>query len=652
TALFALGACGKDATPQNETPATQADAAAENQAPENETSSEAAASGQSAIAEAAESYEELRRDKFSYANFNQVRVSDLALDVAVDFDTRTLEGSAVLSLVRLDPAATTLALDTSDLDIRSVEAGVSGANGEDYAPTPFTLGQADPVMGAELAITLPDGADRVRVTYKTSPHAEGLQWLDAAQTAGKTHPFVYSQNQTIYARTMAPLQDTPAVRMTYSATVRTPGDLLAVMSAEQDAGPRDGDYHFEMPQPVPPYLLAISVGDIAFRPISDTIGVYAEPSVVDAAAAEFSDTPQMEIANSALYGPYRWGRYDMLVLPPSYPFGGMENPRLTFLTPTLIAGDKSLTNTVAHELAHSWSGNLVTNATWRDAWLNEGVTSYVENRVMEEIYGRDRAVMEQSLAMADLKEEIAELAPERTRLHLPATLNHPDDAFTGVAYSKGQFFLQFLEERYGRDIFDAFLSEYFDHFAFKTVITADFEAYLREHLTADHPDAVSEVELTEWLYGEGLPASAPKPASDAFEKISTQIDNWLASGAAINTGGWTAHEWIYFVNTLPDDLDTDRMAQLDAAYGLTDSTNAEVAFAWYMKAVKTGYEPAMPALSAFLHQVGRGKFLYPLYKALAENGRRAFAEEIFETARPGYHPIAQRRVEETLQAAN
>ncbi|MFN3960309.1 MAG: M1 family aminopeptidase/hydrolase [Parvularculaceae bacterium] len=468
-ALLALAACGK----KDEGAPSASPAAAQ---PSVQDAAGAAAA------------EDRRRDPFTYANYDAVRVTDLALEATVLFNEKTLDAVATLTVERVDPAATTLVLDANDLDIRRVEAG----DGEPFAPATYRLGPDDPVLGSKLAVDLPAGATKVRIAYRTSPGAEALQWLAPEQTAGKKRPFMYSQNQSINARSMAPVQDTPAVRMTWSAVIRTPADLRAVMSAENDMGPTDGEYAFRMPQPVPAYLLAIAAGDIAFKPLSETIGVYAEPSVVEAAAAEFADTPAMEKTASSLYGPYRWGRYDLLILPPSFPFGGMENPRLSFMTPTLLAGDKSLTGVVAHELAHSWSGNLVTNATWSDAWLNEGVTSYVENRLMEAVYGTGRAVMEQSLSLKSLQEEIAgQTKPELTRLRLPMKLDHPDDAFSDIAYVKGEFFLRFLEERYGRAAFDPFLKDWFETYAFKAATTDDFRAFLLERLVAANPGAVS-----------------------------------------------------------------------------------------------------------------------------------------------------------------
>ncbi len=592
-------------------------------------------------------------DPFTYANYNDIRVKHLDLDLDVLFDEKVLDGVAVLDLDYVNTNANELVLDANDLAIKSVEARASGS----WTEAAYTLGADDPVKGSALTIKLPDRAEQVRISYRTSPEAEGLQWLSPEQTAGKEHPFLFSQFQPLYARTMAPLQDTPAVRITYSAKLRTPSELIAVMSAAQDPdGTRDGDYFFDMPQPIPSYLLAIAVGDFGFKPINDHIGVYAEDYILDAAAEEFEDTPLMEEAISDLYGPYRWGRYDMIVLPPSFPFGGMENPRLSFLTPTLIAGDKSLTNVVAHELAHSWSGNLVTNSTWRDAWLNEGFTSYVENRVMETLYGEDRAIMERSLDLESLKRDVAEAErPELTALKMPADLAHPDDAFSQVSYAGGMFFLKFLEQRFGREAFDPFLRSYFDHFAFKSITTEDFLSYFEDNLWADNPGAVTKEEITAWVYEPGIPDTIEAPKSDAFEKVAAQRNLWLEgdiAAADLQTANWSTHEWLYFINGLPDEMSEEMFADLDSAFDLSGSQNAEIAFAWYMKAIKGGYEPAMAPLDGFLMRVGRGKFIYRLYGALIENGRRDWAAAVYARARAGYHPIAQRRIDEIFAEAS
>lgn len=587
-------------------------------------------------------------DKFTYSNYDQVRMTHLDLNLDVDFERKVLDGVATIDFVKTDPDANTLVLDTKDLTLNSIEIG----DGESWQDAAFALSDADTVLGQKLTIDLIDNASQVRIDYETSPKAEGLQWLSPEQTAGKQYPYLFSQGQAINTRTITPLQDTPAVRITYTANLRTPPELIALMSADQDPNtPRDGDYSFEMPQPVPGYLLAIAVGDIDFKAINDHIGVYAEEYILDAATEEFSETPLMEDANAALYGPYQWGRYDLIVLPPSFPFGGMENPRLSFLTPTLVAGDKSLTNVVAHELAHSWSGNLVTNSNWRDSWLNEGFTSYVENRVMEDLYGTRRAVMEQALDMESLKRAISDAdRPELTHLKLPEDIEHPDDAFTNVAYIKGANFLFFLEDRFGRDKFDPFLKKYFDTFAFKSVTTEDFIKFLHDELHADNPGALTREELDSWVYGPGLPETARTPKSDAFETVSDHMQSWLdgdVAAADIPVADWSTHEWLHFVNSLPEGLTQAQFTELDEAFSLTGTQNAETAFAWYMQAIKGDYPRVREDLESFLMTVGRGKFIYRLYQEMYDDAdKRDWAKGIYDKARSGYHPIAQRRIDD------
>lgn len=590
-------------------------------------------------------------DKFTYANYDELQITHLDLNLDVNFEDKVLDGVATIDFERIKSGVDSFTLDTKDLTIRGVERLSKGKVQDDAE---FLTGPDDDVLGSALIIPLYHDTDQIRISYKTSPEAEGLQWLSPEQTAGKEKPYLFSQAQAINARTIAPLQDTPAVRHTYSATLRVPEGLRPLMSASQGDQEPDGSYKFDMPQPIPSYLIAIAVGDIKFKAINETIGVYAEEYIVDAAAEEFSETPQMEEANEALYGPYRWGRYDLIVLPPSFPYGGMENPRLSFLTPTLVAGDKSLTNVVAHELAHSWSGNLVTNASWIDAWLNEGFTSYVENRIMEDLYGERRAVMEQALDMQGLKRAISEAKrPELTRLKLPTDMAHPDEAFTLVSYLKGANFLFFLEDRFGREAFDPFLKKWFNENAFQSVTTEDFLTYLNNNLRSNYPDAVTDAEINAWVYEAGLPDTARNPQSDAFAQVDDASQAWFKGGniddLQSTAANWSTHEWLHFLNTLPA-LSDAQYAQLDKTFSLTGTQNAETAFAWYMQAIKGDYQPAYSELENFLMTVGRGKFIYRLYAALEENGKADWADRVYTAARAGYHPIAQRRIDAIIRA--
>ena len=614
----------------------------------------ASAKKDTAMAKPAKPGKIVKADTFTYANYDEVQMTHLSLDLDVNFDKKTLDGTAVIDFKPVKPGAHILKLDTADLDISSVQGYTR--DGE-WVAMDYALRDKDPVMGTMLSIPFSKGTSKVKITYKTNPKAGGLQWLSPEQTKDGKFPYLFSQNETIFARSMAPLQDTPAVRITYDATLRVPKGMRALMSAEQLGQDKDGAWHFKMPQAIPSYLIAIAVGEIDYRPIDAHTGVYAEPYILEKAAHEFEDTPKTEKAMSSLYGPYRWGQYDMLILPPSFPFGGMENPRLTFLTPTLVVGDKSLVDVVTHELAHSWSGNLVTNASWRDAWLNEGFTTYVENRVTEKTEGKRRADMEQVLALDGLKRDLAGASrPEMTWLKLPADMHHPDDAFSLVAYNKGMFFLMFLEDRFGRDNFDSFLKNYFNHFAVQSITTEDFLAYFKENLMAKYPGKVTMDEVNAWIYGPGLPDTVRKVHSDAFEAVQKTLDQWTSgqiSVAQIDASKWTTQEWLYFLNRLPK-LDKTKLRALDKAFHLTGTPNAEIAFAWYMQGIKADYAPMKPALEKFLLSVGRGKFIYRLYGALANQSSedRKWANTVYKKARSGYHPIAQGRIEAIFTKAD
>ncbi len=591
-------------------------------------------------------------DEHSYANKDEVLLTHLDLDLEVLFDKKQLKGHVDLSFERLQPNAKQLILDTRDLTIDRV---TSIDNDGNETETQFVLADKDDVLGSKLTIDLKDGEEKVRVYYNSNPQASGLQWLTPEQTAGKKEPFMFSQAQAIHARSFIPVQDSPDVRVTYKANIKTPKQLLAVMSAYNEPNtPLDGDYQFDMPQAIPPYLIAIGVGDLQFKSMGPRTGVYSESAYLDSSAKEFEDTEQMIDITEAMYGPYLWGRYDLLILPPSFPFGGMENPRLSFITPTVIAGDKSLINLIAHELAHSWSGNLVTNATWRDLWLNEGFTSYVENRIMEELFDKNRSEMENALSVQGLREQVKSLPEGDTILHITLDGRDPDDAFSGVPYTKGQMFLVFLEQRFGRETFDKFLNQYFGDFAFKSLTTPEFEKYLDKHLIAKYPGKVTQAEIDEWLHSPMLPEFMPNPQSDAFAKVDEASTNFITNELALSdmpTDKWSIHEWLHFINNLPQDISLDKMAELDKAFKLTTTTNNEVAHAWLKLAINRGYVVVNKRLEDYLISIGRRKLIVPLYKALMDTKQDDFAKRVYAIARPGYHPLAQGTVDAIVNPA-
>lgn len=580
-------------------------------------------------------------DVHSHARPLEARVTHVALDLTVDFAAQRLHGTATLDLQRREDAREVV-LDDLGLEVHSVTDG-------DGSPLAYDVGPADANLGAPLTVALRPDTARVVVGYTSAAGAEALQWLTPEQTAGKEHPYLLSQGQPILNRSWVPTQDSPGVRQTWEARVRVPAPLTAVMSAPRVAEPvTEGDtrvFSFAMDQPVVTYLIALAVADLAFRELGPRTGVWAEPVMLDACAAELVDTEAMVAAAEELFGPYRWGRFDMLVLPPSFPYGGMENPTLTFLTPTFVAGDKSLTSLIAHELAHSWSGNLATNATWADFWLNEGTTTYAERRIVEAVYGERVARQQVALGIDALDAAVAEgggPTGPATLLHVDLDGRHPDDVVPLIAYEKGAAFLRAIEATVGREAFDAFLRGWFDRHAFAPVTSAMFLADVREHLVRGDEALEAALRLDAWVHEPGVPPNAVPADPTAFAEVDAAVAAFPATGQVPEAwGGWTTDERLRFLDRLPRRLPSDRLATLDEALALSTTGNAEVLFAWLRLAVANRHDPAVPALETFLTSQGRRKFVRPLFTALAsdEEWGAPVARRLAPRVRPLYHPV-------------
>jgi len=589
-------------------------------------------------------------DHHSFSKPQEAVVKHLNWKATISFEKKTLAATAEYNIDNVK------GVDTIYLDIRNLN--INKVTRDDSPEVlDFAIHKKEPFLGDQLAIPITPATKSIRIDYlATAKGADALQFLDPIQTAGKKHPFLFTQSQAILARTWLPCQDSPGIRFTYEAEVTVPKELMALMSATNPTEKSEnGVYTFKMDQPVPSYLFALAVGDLEYKSLGNNTGVYAEPSVIESAAYEFADMQSMVDTASALYGPYQWGMYDVIVLPPSFPFGGMENPRLTFATPTIIAGDRSLTALIAHELAHSWSGNLVTNATWEDIWLNEGFTVYFENRIMEEIFGTDFANMLALLSYRDLQDEIEWLNSENraadTRLRVDLKGRNPDDGLTGIPYDKGFFLLKLMEETIGREEWDNFLKTYFETFKFKVMTTDSFLAYLDKELLSKNPDWEKTIQPRKWIFEEGLPENCPSITSTKFETVENELKKWTEGGAAKNiaSSNWVTPQWLHFINLLNDTLNQKQMLELDAAFAFTPSGNSEIKAAWFEKVIPNNYEGLGAAVEDFLVEVGRRKFLTPIYKALlrSESGLPA-AKAIYEKARPNYHAVSSETIDKLL----
>lgn len=594
-------------------------------------------------------------DAHSYANISQISTEHLHLDLDVDFENQTIYGVARHQMS--DHASEIAIFDVKELEILKVTTGKKGANEKS---TEYAIGETDEVLGAPLTVSISKKTKFVNIYYKTTDATEAIDWLEPSLTTGKTQPFMYTQGQAILTRSWIPLQDTPMNRITYSADVKVPTGLMAIMSASNPkAISETGQYHFEMKQQIPSYLIALAIGNLTYTPLGNKCGVYAEPENAEAAAYEFEDLPKMMTAAEKLYGNYRWDQYDIVILPYSFPFGGMENPRLTFANPTILAGDRSLVSVIAHELAHSWSGNLVTNATWNDFWMNEGFTVYFEGRIMEELYGKEIANILATIQYQDLQMALDELGesnhPEDTHLKLQLDARNPDDGMTDIAYNKGAFFLRTLERDIGRRRLDEFLRKYFNTFAFETITTEQFVDYLNAELL--EPNNI-KFNVNEWIYKPGLPSNCISIKSKRLAEMRKLASYYNKDKHGLpkslknkTRDDFITQEWQTFIRSLDYDIDVKDLKILDDQFKFSQNGNAEIKTEWFQLCVRAGYEEAKPMMRNFLTKVGRRWHIMNVYKRLVESNRPEdykFALDVFAEAKSGYHYVSRSTIEEIL----
>jgi aminopeptidase N len=578
-------------------------------------------------------------DLQSYSHLSSARITNMDLDIDVDFSNKIIQGVVNYNIV--PNKADTIFLDSKSISVEGITV--------DSNPVKYVIGPDKKFIGSYIAIPINDKSKTISIKYHTSPDAEALQWLTPQQTAGKKFPFLYTQGEAILTRSWIPIQDSPGIRFTYNTKVKVPQGLLALMSASNpQVKTSDGNYSFAMAEPVPAYLIALAVGDLAFKALDNRSGVYADPTVIEAAAHELDETPAMIKQAETLFGPYIWGRYDILILPPAFPFGGMENPCLTFATPTIIAGDKSLSSLVAHELAHSWSGNLVTNGTWNDFWLNEGFTVYLERRIIERIKGKDYADMSAMIGRGDLDTALAEFKddPNLTRLKLDLTGQNPDDGMSDIAYEKGYLFLKLLENTFGRDSLDKFLNHWFTSEKFKPVTTEILQESLNKFFGADK---LAIIKINDWLYSTGLPTNAPPSQNKLFNDVDLAYAPLLKGDTTIAYPSWDFNQWLYFLRKCDGNASLAQLQRLDAIYHFSTTGNYEILFQWLIDNIHLSNRNVLREVSVFLQHVGRRKFVEPLYKALLEKGMKTEAAEIYKRSRNNYHFVTSQTIDQIFK---
>lgn len=610
-----------------------------------------------------------RKCNSTFSNPDEVITTHIHLDWKLDFESKTLSGSVKHSVRVVVGGTASADFDSSKLHITSAKI-----DGESVS---VTVGDRHESLGSKVSVEIPsslrskDSCFDITFEYSTDPEASAVQWLAKEATKGTQYPYVFTQCQAIHARSLLVCQDTPGVKSTYSANVSGPEWCTVLMSALADnTETRKGHSKWTQPVPMPSYLIALAGGNLASREISPRVRVWCEPEGVDAVAFEFSETEEFLSKAEDITCPYVWTRYDVLCLPPSFPYGGMENPCLTFATPTLIAGDKSLANVIAHEIAHSWTGNLVTNHTWEHFWLNEGWTVWLERKIMSRVKGDEYLKLSAQGGWKVLKDSISQMGADDRFTMLVWPLGHedPDEAFSSVPYEKGFNLLNYLEGIVGTPSFELFAKAYLQNFKFSTVTSGEFRDFFVEYFnTSEYKSDILNLDWDQILHSPGMPVFTPdfsnslSVSSKALAKrwIEFAISKTTPSGfTSYDMEGWSTQQILIFLEDLSihsgeNDSFTDAyLKSLDSMYSLTKCGNSEIKLRWQLICLQCDAEWIIPHVVEFITTQGRMKFVRPLYRALyeCENGS-SIALDTFEKFSAIYHPIARKMIGSSLKAA-
>ncbi|XP_066490275.1 leukotriene A-4 hydrolase [Tiliqua scincoides] len=602
-------------------------------------------------------------DPTSLSSPDDCRTHHLYLRCRVDFERRSLRGTVALTVRAERDLLRCLVLDTKDLTIHNVTA--------DRQEAKFTLGERQSYKGSPLEITLPfelrKGQDAIiEISFETSPRSSALQWFSPEQTSGKRHPFLFSQCQANHCRSLLPCQDTPSVKLTYYAEISVPSELVALMSANRDGDLPDPEdctrkiYRFYQNVPIPSYLIALVVGALVSRELGPRSLVWAEEELVEKSAYEFAQTEAMLKIAEDLAGPYVWGQYDLLVLPPSFPYGGMENPCLTFVTPTLLAGDRSLSSVIAHEISHSWTGNLVTNKTWEHFWLNEGHTVYLERRIGGRLFGEQFRHFQALGGWRELQNSINTFGSTNPLTHLIPSLKDvdPDVAYSSVPYEKGFALLFYLEQLLGGpDVFIEFLKAYIQQFAYKSIVTEDWKNFLYSYFTYK-TDILDTVDWNAWFNTPGMPPVKPtydmtlaNACIDLSQRWIKATENDLGSFNSADLKDFSSHQVIEFLALLllADPLPVSHVRKMREAYNFNAFNNSEIRFRWLRLCLQAEWEDAIPLALQMATKQGRLKFTRPLFKDLYKFEKsRDQAVAAFHQHQASMHPVTAMLVAKDL----
>ncbi|XP_030031812.1 leukotriene A-4 hydrolase isoform X1 [Manduca sexta] len=563
-------------------------------------------------------------DPSSFSRPELAIMKHLSISLNVDFVKKVLNGVATLHFDVLEDIDNVV-LDSSNLTIEAIES-------DDGTKLQYKVDEPVPNFGSKLTITLPKQASsgeklKIKIKYTTSPTASALQWLDPAQTSGKKHPYLFSQCQPIHARSIVPCQDTPAVKFTYEADVSAPEEFTVLMSALRGEA-RANTTSFRQPMPLPAYLIAIAVGVLESRVLGPRSKVWSEKEEIERSAWEFAETEKYLQAAERLCGPYVWTQYDLLVLPPSFPYGGMENPCLTFVTPTLLAGDRSQADVIVHEIMHSWTGNLVTNRNFEHFWLNEGFTVFLERKVgasliSDPVEAKKSRDFHSLLGLQELSETVNDhLGASNPLTRLVPDLNgvHPDDAFSRVPYEKGSLFLRYLEDLVGGpEVFDDFLRSYLRNFSKKSLDTDQFKAYLLNYFKDN--DKLNAVDWETWFFKSGMPPIIPDYDTSMTKSVTALVAKISQDNATISESdvkSFTPHQMINLLQELIDRpaLPLETLQTLGEEYKVNASKNTELLYRWLRLCIRSKDHSKLNEVFNFVNQQGRMKYVRPVYRDL------------------------------------